>query len=458
MQNIVLIGRPNVGKSTIYNSLVESRIAIEADLAGTTRDLRKGIFKFKDKEFHIYDTPGYDAFDSEINQFSNFLQGVVEKGILIADIILFVVDIKDGIMHQDKEIAKLLRRSKKPVILVVNKVDNDKLEKDIWQFTELGFEEIINISSIHRKGLDKIKKFILKNYDDFEEQNEQISVPDEIRPPKIAIVGRPNVGKSSLLNAIVGDKIAIVSEIPGTTRDSIDTIISREGKTYQFIDTAGIRKAAKLKDRPIERLSVMQTEESIKHADVCMLLLDSTRKIEGEDMATAKLITKYNKSCFIVITKWDDENPILTDKNKEEMKELEEAEIRKIQAEFQFFYWVPAIFTSAKTGLNLDHTYGLIDNIYNGARTRIETKALNNWLNSVIARKAPTGTKNVIPKINYVSQVSILPPKFVFFINKTDAIHFSYQRFLENELRHSFGFNGVHLDLEFTEKRKNEYH
>ncbi len=461
MMNVVLIGRPNVGKSTLFNALVGRRVAIEGDLPGTTRDMRIGemnLPKLKKDGVIIkcIDTPGFDAFDIETNEFSKFLQKVVQKGIDLADIILFVVDRNSGILPQDKQIADLIRRSGKEVILVVNKIDglsNKGGVNDIWNFSEFGISKMIGASAVHRKGIDDLKKMISKMYDEFERLDSVETTLYEVRPPVISLIGRPNVGKSSLFNAILGEERMIVSDIAGTTRDNADSELILGENKYIFIDTAGIRKSGKLREKPIERLSITQTVDNIERSDICLLLLDSSRPIESEDLVATKEITRLKKACIIVVTKWDKENSLL----KGDLQKIMDSEVKKIQKKFPYLYWAPVIFTSSKTNLNINKLFSLIDHVYSESRKKIDTSTLNKWLKMVLAQKQPTGTKSIAPKINFASQVGILPPKFVFFINKENSVHFSYQRYLENRLRDDFGFMGVNLDFEFTVKKKKDY-
>ena len=426
---VAIVGRQNVGKSTLLNRLAGKRIAIVEDLPGTTRDRVVADVSWYGSEFTLVDTGGLEP-----EPISTIAQGVreqVEMAIDEADIIVFLVDVRDGVLPDDLEVADMMRRVNKPVLLVANKADNDRLETQALEFYELGLGEPLAISAHHGRGtaelLDRISALL------------PTPPPLEAEPEmmKVAIVGRPNVGKSMLLNALLGSERAIVDEIPGTTRDAVDTLLDFEGQSVLLIDTAGIRRRGRL-GGGIERYSVLRALRAIDRADVALLVLDATELLAAQDMHIAGYIQQAAKGIVLVVNKWD----LVTNTDKTEWN-------RYIRSQLKFMSYAPVLYTSAKFGQGIGDVMPQVCQIYQERLKRLPTSQVNNVVHQAVAAHSlpRKGSKRL--KILHATQAEVNPPTFVFFVNDAKLIHFSYRRYLENQLRQSFGFSGTPLRLVF---------
>jgi len=426
---VAIIGRQNVGKSTLLNRLVGRRVAIVEDLPGTTRDRVVVDVSWRGSEFTVVDTGGLELKPrSTIDQ---GVRGQVEVAIAEADIIVFLVDVRDGVIATDREVAHMLRQTKKPVLLVANKADNDRLETQAVEFFELGMGEPLAISAYHGRGtaelLDRIVALLPP-------PSPVEAVPEGI---KVAIVGRPNVGKSMLLNALLGMERAIVDETPGTTRDAIDTPLDFEGQSVLLIDTAGIRRRGRL-GAGVEKYSVLRALRAIDRADVVLLVLDATELIAAQDMHIAGYIQQSARGIVLVVNKWD----LITDKNKEEWNQY-------IRSQFRFMSYAPVVYISAKFGQGVAGVMPQVVQVYQERLKRIPTAQVNNTVQQAVASHSlpRKGSKQL--KVLHATQAEVNPPTFVFFVNDARLVHFSYRRYLENRLRQSFGFAGTPLRLIF---------
>lgn len=436
MNNIVaIVGRPNVGKSTLFNRLIKRREAIVDPTSGVTRDRNYGKSYWNGKEFSIIDTGGYvigseDIFEAEIRK-------QVQLAIEEADVILFVVDVEEGITPMDEEVTKLLRKVTKPILLVVNKVDNALRHKDAFEFYNLGLGEYITISGTSGSGTGELLDAIIASFPenaDLEEKTEEL--------PRFAVVGRPNAGKSSFINALIGEDRYIVTDIAGTTRDAIDTKYNRFGFEFNLVDTAGIRKKSKVKE-DLEFYSVMRSVRAIEHSDVCLLMIDATRSFEGQDQSIFWLAEKNRKGIVILVNKWD-----LVEKDTMTTKLFE----TKIRKEIEPFTDVPIIFVSALTKQRLIKALEMAVEVYNNRSQRIPTSKLNEVMLKIIENYPPPAVKGKYIKIKYCMQLPTHIPQFVFFANLPQYIKDPYKRFIENKLREQFNFKGVPIDIYFRQK------
>ena len=432
---ISIVGRSNVGKSALFNKLVGKRISVVHDSLGVTRDRVCADFSWNSRLFTLIDTGGLDFSSDDI--ISSMINGQVNFAVNCSDIILFVVDAKSGIVPVDKDIAIVLRKKSKPVILCVNKCDKPNEQSLICDFYSLGFSDIIPISSVHGHGTGDLLDLICNKVSDYNAQEEYQGI-------KVAILGKPNVGKSSIVNRICGYERSIVADFSGTTRDSIDSFINYEGTNYLIIDTAGIKKKSNISSE-IEKYSTFRSLDSAERSDVCLLVLDAFEGITSQDARIAGIIKNYFKSSIILVNKWDKLDP-----NKQNVLNFE----KKIKRAFQFFSYVPVLYISAKTGRNFEKIFSLIQNVYDSFTKRISTGLLNSFLREVILRTPTPSIKGRQLKIYYMTQSDASPPTFVFFVNKSKLFHFSYQRHIENELRKSFGFSGT--PLKFIIRQKGE--
>ncbi len=426
---VAIIGRQNVGKSTLLNRVAGKRIAITEDLPGTTRDRILANVSWQGAEFTMVDTGGL-----EMEPQSTIAQGVkeqVETAIAEADIIIFLVDVRDGVTPPDLEIADMLRQASKPILVVANKADNAKLEAEAVEFYELGLGEPLAISAYHGRGtaelLDRITTWL------------PVAPPVEAEPEimKVAIVGRPNVGKSMLLNALLGEERAIVDDAPGTTRDAIDTLLDFQGQSVLLIDTAGIRRRGRV-EAGVERYSVIRALRAIERADIALLVVDASEPFTAQDAHIGGYIHQMAKGIILVVNKWD----LVTDKNITEWN-------RNIRSQFKFMPYAPVLYISAKFRQGVDKIMPQVCQVYQERLKRLPTAAVNSVIQqAVAAHNLPRrGSKRL--KILYATQAEVNPPTFAFFVNDTKLIHFSYQRYLENKLRQSFGFVGTPLRLVF---------
>src|SRR6266566_52644 len=464
---VAIVGRPNVGKSTFFNRMLGERVAVVEDLPGTTRDRLYGDTDWNGREFTLIDTCGLDLGDyipvlqvgltGQPGNIMKLVQAQAELAIEEADVIVFMVDARAGITAADEEVADLLRRTRKPVILAANKADNAARRLDAVEFYSLGLGEPIVISSIQGTGTGDLLDLIVEALPPEEEETEEED-EDVIR---IAIIGRPNVGKSSLLNAILGVERAIVSDIPGTTRDTIYTEIQFKGKKLVLIDTAGIRRRGKVSPG-VEKFSVLRSTRAIERCDVALLLIDSSEGLAAQDTHIAGEIQDQAKGVVVVVNKWDlaqaQRRAEREGKFPHPDEEIESAEAyRRIIAEgLKLIPYAPIVFASAKTGY---HVKGLLETVLNVADMRymrVPTSRLNELVQEAVRRHNPPVTNNKALKIYYVTQTRVNPPTFVFFVNDPQAVHFSYERYLENRLREAFGFKGTAIRLFFRPRSKSE--
>ena len=438
-ENVVaIVGRPNVGKSTLFNYIADSKISIVSDKPGVTRDRIYADCNWLNFNFKLIDTGGIELNTNDI--IFNHMKEQVEIAIDLSDVIIFVVNCKDGLTDLDKDIATILRKTHKPIILCINKVDDfKKQESETFEFYELGFNDVYPVSSANKTGvgdlLDKVVSYF--NNDNTENTNSDVT--------KIAIIGKPNSGKSSLLNKLLGEERVIVSDIAGTTRDAIDTEIIKNNNKYIFIDTAGLRKKSAIKDE-IELYSYFRSEIAIDRCDVAIVMIDGTEGITKGDTAIAGLAHEKGKGIIIAINKWD-----IVEKDDKTIYEF----TRKIREEFSYMSYAEIVFISAKTGKRVDELYDKIDMIHQNQMTRIQTGVLNEVLLNAISLNDTPQDKGKRLKIYYVTQTDIKPPTFVLFVNDIELMHFSYLRYLENKFRESFGFNGTSIKFILRE-RKNE--
>jgi len=426
---VAIVGRPNAGKSTFLNRVVGKPMAITEDIPGTTRDRNLADVTWQGVEFTLIDTGGL-----EIEPDTTIAQGIraqIETAIADADVIIDMVDVKDGLTRSDFDIADMLRRANKPVVIAVNKADNEQLEMEALEFYELGLEEPMAISTHHGRGVAELLDRIVSLLPP------QEPVETETEGIKVAIVGRPNVGKSMLLNALVGNKRAIVDDIPGTTRDAVDTLFDFTGENVLLIDTAGVRRRGRVK-AGVERYSVIRTLRAIERADVVLLVLDATETATSQDTHIAGYIQQAAKGIVIIVNKWDlIENKDITAWN------------RLIKSQFKFASYAPILYTSAKSGQGVERIMPQVSEVYRERLKRLSTAKVNSVIQQAVASHTRPRIKNKQLKVFYATQAEVNPPTFVFFTNDTRLIHFSYRRYLENKLREAFGFSGTPLRMVF---------
>ncbi|QIZ41613.1 ribosome-associated GTPase EngA [Bacillus sp. RZ2MS9] len=425
---IAIVGRPNVGKSTIFNRIVGERVSIVEDIPGVTRDRIYSAGEWLNHEFNIIDTGGIDIGDEP---FLTQIRQQAEVAIDEADVIIFMTNGRDGVTAADEEVAKILYRSNKPVVLAVNKVDNPEMRSDIYDFYALGFGEPFPISGTHGLGLGDLLDEAAQHFPKIEEDGYD---EDTIR---FSLIGRPNVGKSSLVNALLGQERVIVSNVAGTTRDAVDTPYSKDGKDYVIIDTAGMRKKGKVYEST-EKYSVLRALRAIERSDVVLVVLDGEEGIIEQDKKIAGYAHDSGRAVVIVVNKWD-----AVKKDEKTMKAFEE----NIRAHFQFLEYAPIVFLSAKTRKRTQTLIPVIDEVNESHSIRIQTNVLNDVIMDAVAMN-PTPTHNGSRlKIFYTTQVAVKPPTFVVFVNDPELLHFSYERFLKNRLRESFGFVGTPIHI-----------
>jgi len=459
---VTIIGKPNVGKSMLFNRVVGSRLAITTEEAGTTRD--RIFFKVVHPEidFFLVDTGGLEF---EVRNDSD-LEGNIQKQTRIAieesDLVLFMVNNKEELTSDDLKAAELLRKTTnhKSIILIVNKCDKPIDKNELADMYKLGIGAPFPVSALHGVGIDTLVKEIIetlkaRHFITKKDKLYKESVNFDESHLNIALVGKTNVGKSSIINALLNQDKLIVSDIPGTTRDSIDSLIRHQGKDYNFIDTAGMRRRGKV-GTGIEHFSVLRTISSIERCDVALLVLDSTTSIAHQDQQIANTILKAEKGLIVIANKWDVKPPDSIDKShKPDYEDKRKTSyIHHLQNKFPFLSWAPVIFTSAVTKRNLSLIFDQVEIVAQERQKRVTTAKLNSFVAQITEKHKPTGTKNVSPKIFYATQVDVNPPKFMFFVNKKKYFHFSYIRYLENRLRESFGFTGTCVSIGFQEKEK----
>ena len=434
---VAVVGRPNVGKSTFFNRIVGRRVSIVEDTPGVTRDRIYAEAEWSGIHFGLIDTGGIepDSDDIILSQMRDQAQVAMD----MADVILFIVDGKDGLTASDQEVASMLRRTGRKVVLAVNKIDTPKLPDDFYDFYELGLGEPIPISSANMLNLGDLLDAVIENFPEGAGTEEDESI-------KIAMIGKPNVGKSSLVNRLLGENRVIVSPIAGTTRDSIDTPFSFEGEDYLLIDTAGIRRRSKVNE-DIEKFSVLRAVAAIERCDVCMLMIDGTEGITEQDKKIAGIAHEAGKGIVVCVNKWD-----LVEKETNTMNEFR----KEIARELQFMSYAPAVFISALTGQRTDQVIRMAKYVAENRAMRVPTGQLNTVITDATMMKQPPSDKGKRLKIYYVTQVGVKPPLFSFKINSRPLMHFSYSRYLENKIREAFGFEGTSLKFVFREKGEKE--
>lgn len=429
-----IVGRPNVGKSTIFNRIIGEKKSIVEDTPGVTRDRIYGKAEWLTKDFRIIDTGGIQLADQP---FKEEIQMQVEVALDEADSIIFVVSGKDGITKDDEYIASLLRKANKPVILAVNKIDDAQFINNIYEFYQLGLGDPIAVSGVHGIGFGDVLDSIVNSFDDSKR-----NVYEEMT--KFAIIGRPNVGKSSLVNAILNQDRVIVSNIEGTTRDAIDTPFKREGKEYVVIDTAGIRKRGKIYES-IEKYSVMRAMSAIERSDVVLVVIDGESGIREQDKHVAGFAHEAGKGIIIVYNKWD-----TIEKDERTMNQIE----KEIRAQFPYLSYAPIAFVSALTKQRIHTLLPLIDEVHDYSTMRVQTNVINEVILDAQLMTPPPTHNGLRLKIYYASQVAVSPPTFVLFVNDPELLHFSYNRFLENKLREAFNFSGTTLRILARERQR----
>ena len=436
---VAIVGRPNVGKSTFFNKLIGKRLAIVEDTPGVTRDRLYYEVEWCGRSFMLIDTGGIepDTNDLIMSHIKNQAQIAIDS----ADAIIFMTDIHAGVTADDREIATMLRKCTKPVVLCVNKVDSvGAVPPEFYEFYELGLGDPYAVSSVHGSGTGDILEHLcsLLGEDDDEAEDD-----DKI---KVAVIGRPNAGKSSLVNQILGKERMIVSDIAGTTRDAIDSELENEHGKYVFIDTAGIRKTGKINDS-IEKYSILRAEMAVDRADVCLIVVDATEGVTAQDERVAGIAHESGKACIIIINKWD-----LVEKDTHTMDDYR----KEVYAALSYMTYAPILFISAKTGQRVERIYELINYVNDQSSMRISTGMLNDVLNEATTRVQPPTDKGRRLKIYYMTQTGIKAPTFVLFVNDSELFHFSYQRYIENKLRGVFGFEGTPIKLVIRQKNEDD--
>ncbi|MBS5660307.1 MAG: ribosome biogenesis GTPase Der [Clostridiales bacterium] len=434
---VAVVGRPNVGKSTLFNKLIGKRLSIVEDTPGVTRDRIYAECEWRNRSFMLVDTGGIEPKTDDVilSQMKRQAELAIER----ADVIILVVDIRSGVTATDADVASMLQKSGKPIVLCVNKCDNvGAPEADFYEFYNLGLGDPIAVSAAHGHGtgdlLDAVFEF-------FEESDEEDYADEYI---KVAIIGKPNVGKSSLINRLAGEERMIVSNIAGTTRDAVDTVVENQYGKYVFIDTAGIRRKSKVTGN-IERYSVLRSYMAVDRADVCLILIDAVEGFTEQDSKVAGYAHEQGKGCIVAVNKWD-----AIEKDDHTMNEYR----KKLENDFSFMSYVPFIFISAKTGQRTDKLFELIKFVNDQNSMRISTGMLNDLLANCTARVQPPSDKGKRLKIYYITQPSTKPPTFVAFVNKSELFHFSYQRYIENQIRETFGLEGT--PIRFIVRQRDE--
>ncbi len=435
---VAVVGRPNVGKSTLFNKIVGKRISIVADTPGVTRDRIYADAEWCGKQFKLVDTGGIEpSTDSAI---LTLMREQANIAIDTADVIILVVNVKEGVTAADADVATMLRKSKKPIVLACNKCDTPgEPPVELYDFYNLALGDPIAVSSVHGMGFGDLLDEVVKNFDEgiYDEEDEDII--------KIAVVGKPNAGKSSFVNRMLGEQRLIVSDVAGTTRDSIDTEVTVEGEKYLLIDTAGMRKRGKVEEE-IERYSVIRALSAVDRADVALLMIDATEGVTEQDTKIAGYMHENGKACIVAVNKWD-----LIAKDTKTMDNFR----MDVQEKLGFMLYAPILFISALTGQRVNKVFEMAKYVYNQSAMRISTGMLNDVINDATARVQPPSDKGKRLKIYYLTQTGIKPPTFVLFVNDKKLAHFSYVRYIENQLRSTFGFEGTAIKFILREKDKN---
>lgn len=433
---VAIVGRPNVGKSTLFNRLIGRRVAIVEDTPGVTRDRIYQDAEWLNYSFTLIDTGGIEPASEDI--IAQQMRRQAELAIETADVIIFLVDGREGMTGADMDVADMLRRSKKPVVLAVNKIDTQKLSDAMYEFYTLGLGDPFVISSAQGLGLGDLLDEVVRDFpkDIESEGSERVS---------IAVVGKPNVGKSSLVNALLGEERTIVSDIPGTTRDSIDTPFEQNGRQYTIVDTAGIRRKRSVEDESIERYSVIRSLAAIRRADVVLIVCDASQGLSEQDVRIAGYAHEEGKPSVLVVNKWD-----LIDKDTHTMNRFK----KDLVTDLAFMSYVPMLFISAKNGQRVNKVLENVDLVYEQSRRRIPTGQLNDTVSEAVMMNEPPSDKGRTLKIYYATQASVQPPTFIIFVNDTEIVHFSYERYLDNYFRKTFGFEGTPIRIFFRSKKK----
>lgn len=436
---VAVVGRPNVGKSTLFNALAGEMISIVKDTPGITRDRIYADITWLDRQLTLIDTGGIepDSSDVILSQMREQAQIAMDT----ADVIIFLVDVRQGLVDADAKVADMLRRSHKPVVLVVNKVDSfEKMMMDVYEFYNLGIGEPVPISAANRLGIGDMLDTVLSHIDD------ECFGEEEDDRPKIAIVGKPNVGKSSIINKLIGENRLIVSDIAGTTRDAVDTVVTYQGREYVFIDTAGLRRKNKIKEE-LEKYMIIRTVGAVERADVVCLVIDAKEGVTEQDAKIAGIAHERGKGMIIAVNKWD-----AIEKDDKTIYKFTE----KIRQTLAFMPYAELLFISAKTGQRLHKLYETIDAVVENHAMRVQTGVLNEIMTEAAAMQQPSTDKGKRLKLFYITQVSVKPPTFVIFVNDKELMHFSYTRYLENQIREAFGFRGTPLKFFIRERKDKE--
>ena len=433
---VAIVGRPNVGKSTLFNRIAGKRISITEDTPGVTRDRIYAEGEWLDKHFTIIDTGGIEPNTNDTIFAQMRLQA--EIAIDMADVVLFMVDGKEGVTAADAEVAQMLRKAKKEIILVVNKMDKFVNNNNIFEFYNLGLGEPIAISSSEALGIGDLLDIVISKF------NEDLDTDEDDDVIKIAVIGKPNAGKSSIINRIIGEQRVIVSDIPGTTRDAIDTEFESNGQKYIIIDTAGIRKKSKISES-VEKYSVLRAFTAVERADICILVIDADKGITDQDIRIAGYAHENNKGMIIVINKWD-----LIEKDDSTFKKFND----DIRTQFAYMPYATILTTSALTGQRVNKILDAVNEVFSFRNLRISTGVLNDLLTEAVLMNQPRIVKGKRLKIFYGTQVAVNPPKFIIFVNDSSIVHFSYQRYLENKLREAFEYKGTPIVMEFRNRNE----
>ena len=436
---VAIVGRPNVGKSMLFNKLTGKRLSIVEDTPGVTRDRLYAQAEWRGRTFDLVDTGGIEPGTDD--QILSFMREQAEIAIASATVIIFVCDIRTGMTAADQEVAGMLQRARKPVVLAVNKMDSTgHTDPDMYEFYNLGLGDPYSVSAVHGHGTGDLLDACFEFFPSEEQEEEGDDVV------KVAIIGKPNVGKSSLVNRILGQGRVIVSDVAGTTRDAVDSYLKKDGQTYLIIDTAGMRKKSKVDDR-VEKFSVLRAIMAIERSDVCIIMIDAQEGVTEQDTKVAGLAHEAGKACIIVVNKWD-----TIEKDGKTMQRMEE----DIRRDLSYMPYAPVVFISALTGQRVNRLFSLIDNVVNQAAMRIPTGVLNQVLGDAQARVQPPTDKGKRLKIYYMTQIGVKPPHFVIFCNDAKLFHFSYQRYLENQIRATFGLTGTPVRITIRQKGDKE--
>ena len=432
---VAIVGRPNVGKSTLFNALAGEQISIVKDTPGITRDRIYAETTWLDKSFTIIDTGGIEPESDD--EMLRFMREQAQTAIDTADVIIFLVDIKAGLVDDDNTVADMLRRSGKPIVLAVNKTDNFKLlEADVYEFYNLGLGDPIAISSSNKLGFGDLLDEVVSHFDADADTGE-----DDERP-RIAVIGKPNVGKSSLINHLLGENRLIVSDIAGTTRDAIDTIVEHDGRKYVFVDTAGLRRKSKIKEE-LEKYMIVRTVAAVEKSDIVVLMIDAVEGVTEQDAKIAGIAHERGRGIIIAVNKWD-----AIEKDDKTIYKYRD----KILEVLSFIPYAEILFISAATGQRVNKLFDSIDVVIQNQNLRVKTGVLNEIMSEAVVLQQPPTDKGKRLKLFYITQVSVKPPTFVIFVNDRELFHFSYQRYIENKIREAFGFNGTSIRLLIRER------